>query len=375
MQHMKRTLSLALLIFAVAAAALGQDFRTVHPGVEHADVTHRAAGDTFRIHLLRLDLTRVRLDVKLGMDTIVGTETTSSIARRHGAVAAINAGFFRFDGSIFAGDPVGLLRVDGVTLSESVNSRVAMMIENTARETRVHFDRADVSILLTTRGQEFTVGINRERRDNDIVIYTPEFGRTTLTDRTGAEFLVSAGRVTGVFNPHGSSVIPAGGYVISASGDKLPELLRLLTRNTRVEMTVRHSSPTDVVPTTVFGRAEDITNGVSRLVTAGKIDLTWEAERAIRTFAENRHPRTAVAKLRDGRFLMITVDGRQPGVSEGMTLQELAEYVITLGAIDAINLDGGGSTTMYLDGKVVNTPSNNDAVERKVSDAVIVTLR
>jgi exopolysaccharide biosynthesis protein len=71
---------------------------------------------------------------------------------------------------------------------------------------------------------------------------------------------------------------------------------------------------------------------------------------------------------------MITVDGRQPGVSVGMNLQELGEYLLSLGAIDAMNLDGGGSTTMFVDGNVVNTPSDKEG-ERKVSDAIVVTLR
>jgi exopolysaccharide biosynthesis protein len=120
--------------------------------------------------------------------------------------------------------------------------------------------------------------------------------------------------------------------------------------------------------------ADDITNGVPQLIKNGKIDITWEQEKAGRSFVEMRHPRTAVAKLRDGKFLMITVDGRQPGVSVGMTLQELADYLLSLGAIDAMNLDGGGSTTMFLDGRVVNTPSDREG-ERKVGDAILVTLR
>ncbi len=78
--------------------------------------------------------------------------------------------------------------------------------------------------------------------------------------------------------------------------------------------------------------------------------------------------------MKDGKFLMVTVDGRQPGVSVGMNLQELAEYLLSLGAIDAMNLDGGGSTTMFLGGKVVNTPSDKEG-ERKVGDALLVTLR
>ena len=71
---------------------------------------------------------------------------------------------------------------------------------------------------------------------------------------------------------------------------------------------------------------------------------------------------------------MVTVDGRQPGVSVGMNLYELADYLLSIGAVDAMNLDGGGSTTMFLDGKVVNTPSDKEG-ERKVGDAILVTLR
>jgi exopolysaccharide biosynthesis protein len=78
--------------------------------------------------------------------------------------------------------------------------------------------------------------------------------------------------------------------------------------------------------------------------------------------------------MKDGKFLMITVDGRQPGVSVGMSLYELADYLLSIGAVDAMNLDGGGSTTMFLDGRVVNTPSDKEG-ERKVSDAILVTLR
>jgi exopolysaccharide biosynthesis protein len=57
-----------------------------------------------------------------------------------------------------------------------------------------------------------------------------------------------------------------------------------------------------------------------------------------------------------------------------MNLYELAEYLFSLGAVEAMNLDGGGSTTMFLDGKVVNKPSDKEG-ERKVSDAILVTLR
>ncbi|MDQ3374626.1 MAG: phosphodiester glycosidase family protein, partial [Acidobacteriota bacterium] len=112
---------------------------------------------------------------------------------------------------------------------------------------------------------------------------------------------------------------------------------------------------------------------VPQLVKNGKIEITWEQEKSSKSFVETRHPRTAVAKLKDGKFLMITVDGRQKE-SVGMNLNELAALLLELGAVNAMNLDGGGSTTMFLDGKVVNKPSDKEG-ERKVSDAILIFPR
>lgn len=362
------------LVCLLCVGSAGQEFKQAHSGVEHARVEHKIGKDPVAINLLRLDLRKVRLDVQLGMDQIIGTETTSSIAARHGAVAAINAGFFRLDNSIFAGDPTGSLMIDGVLLSESISGRVAMVIENGRAETKVEFERAELGYSIIVNGREFKVGINRERQADDMVIYTKAFGSTSLTRPGGVEFIVRNGRIRRIVTDDGSNPIPENGYLISASGMLGKELRKLVSLNTRVKIAMHHSSLETMVPSSALGRAEDITNGVSYLIKNGNVALTWEAEKASRSFAENRHPRTAVAKMKDGKLLMITVDGRQPSVSVGMTLQELAEYLLSLGAVDAINLDGGGSTTMVLDGTVVNKPSDANG-ERKVGDAIVVSLR
>jgi exopolysaccharide biosynthesis protein len=100
----------------------------------------------------------------------------------------------------------------------------------------------------------------------------------------------------------------------------------------------------------------------------------FEAEGIAPRFVSDRHPRTAIARLKDGRVLLATVDGRQPGVSAGMSLPELADLILEFGAVEGINLDGGGSTTMVVNGKVVNIPSDQTG-ERPVSDAILVLPR
>lgn len=136
----------------------------------------------------------------------------------------------------------------------------------------------------------------------------------------------------------------------------------------------KQSNKTDYKKLKKFKRAEDIVAGVPQLIKNGKISITWEQEKSSKAFVETRHPRTAVAKLKDGKFLMVTVDGRQPGASVGMSLPELAEMLLEFGATDAMNLDGGGSTAMFLNGRIVNQPSDKEG-ERKVSDAILVTPR
>ena len=378
-----RTLALSLCLGVFAVRIESQDFKTVHDGVEYAQVDHKLGSEPVKINLLRLDLTKVRLDVHHAMDAAIGTEKASSIAIRHGAVAAINGGFFRLDSSVYAGEAAGILQIDGQLLSESLNERSALFILNFGFNTEVLMGRpaTPLSVSLGPKSLDIS-GINRERKDNELILYTNLFHRTTLTNPGGIEVAVIGNSVFRVYPGLGNNPIPQNGYVLSATGTMAEEVREVATGKLGVTLHIGVTAGRDGIGLPDPGRFGflrfrgywDITNGVSQLTKGGKINLTWEDEKASKTFAETRHPRTAVAKLKDGKFLMMTVDGRQPEVSVGMTLQELAEYLLSLGAVDAMNLDGGGSTTMFLDGKVVNTPSDKEG-ERKVGDAILVTLR
>lgn len=76
-------------------------------------------------------------------------------------------------------------------------------------------------------------------------------------------------------------------------------------------------------------------------------------------FIATKHPRSAIVVTKDRRVLLVTVDGRALGHAIGMSIPELAHLVKVLGGRTALNLDGGGSTTLYLDGHVLNHPCDN----------------
>lgn len=373
------------LIFCFSVSA--QDYQKIADGIEHAKLVRpmkSADGkpETAVINLLRLDLTKVRLDVVHAMDSAIGLEKTSSIAARHGAIAAINAGFFRIDRSIFEGDDVSILQIDGKLLSESLNNRIALGIINGKERTEINFGhlKTDLSISMGIGSTLSLSGINRERKEKEIILFTPEFSRTTLTTTAGTEFVVSGsskisklGNVIEIREKKGSAFIPSDGFVISASSERQEELSHFFKKPMKtVRWNVKINS-LEKEEQIFFAKAEDIVSGAPQLIKNGVIEITWQQEKQGKAFVETHHPRTAVAKLKDGKFLMVTVDGRSEE-SGGISLPDLAAFLLEMGATDAINLDGGGSTTMFVDGKVVNKPSDKEG-ERKVSDAVLVFPR
>jgi len=365
-----------LFLCASSVNLFAQDWKTVADGVEHAQVRREFSGKAVDINLLRLDLKRVRLDVHHALDKAIGVEATSSIAKRKGAIAAINAGFFRLDKSVWAGDSGGILQVDGKLLSESHGMRIELLLGSKPERTEVFLARLGMEQQVKIGNEIFeAVGLNRERKESDLVIYTPEFDRSTLTNSMGVECVVLRSRIVDVRDRLGNSEIPAGGFVISASGNFRERVLKLVKKNMLVSLpTLGNAIPNSIYLALLKDKKNwDITNGVPQLIKNGKIDITWEQEKASKSFVETRHPRTAVAKLKDGKFLMLTADGRSEA-SAGLDLYDLAKYMLELGAVDAMNLDGGGSTTMFLDGKVVNKPSDKEG-ERKIGDAIVVTLR
>jgi hypothetical protein len=182
--------------------------------------------------------------------------------------------------------------------------------------------------------------------------------------------VVRRNSVTVVRDLKGSSEIPTDGYVISAVGSAREWVKTHVRKGGRVNFTWRLDSIKPGIDND-WMRADSMLGGGPQLIKAGKIEITDKQEKMAPGFATDRHPRSAIAKLKSGRLLLVTVDGRQPGVSAGMTLEMLAGLLLEFGAVEAMNLDGGGSTTMVLHNKVVNRPSDQSG-ERPVSDAILV---
>ena len=123
-----------------------------------------------------------------------------------------------------------------------------------------------------------------------------------------------------------------------------------------------------------WARAASAVGGAGLLMLNGRVLTEWADEQLANGFDTTRHPRTMIGVDAQEAIWLVTVDGRQPSLSLGMSFTELQGLSRRLGLRSSLNLDGGGSTTMVVKGNVVNHPSD-PAGPRPVSDAILVLPR
>jgi hypothetical protein len=320
---------------------------------------HQRRADSFGpnvVNYLEIDLWYdLQVKLALAQDRLFGSEQVSGIAGRMEAIAAVNGAFFAATGR-----PLGLLMIDGELISEPYASRTALGLgPKLAVMERVGF-RGEVTL---DDGSRLTTlqGLNRPRLQDELILYTRQYGTTTNTNAFGLEAVVLDGEVVRI--EQGNSTIPPGGFVLSAHGVQRERLGQLAVGD-RLDVTVALDPAWDDLGVT------QIIGGGPRLVRDGRLEITGEEELFRDDILVGRAPRTAIGITDDQKLLLVTVNGRQPNISVGMTLEELGNLLIELGAIQAMNLDGGGSTTMVIRDFVLNLPS--DGKERPVGNAIVV---
>jgi len=326
------------------------------PGVVWRKMSWYARGDQHStLNVLSVDLARgtVQLGVSMGQPMMNMRTPLSEMARRSGALAAVNAGYFALQN----GSPLGLLIDRGTVISSPVYERSSFGVY---KDSFLLFGNPEFSGRIRAEWGDVAVGaLNVQKHDGQVVVYTPEFGETTATDTPGLEIAVAGHRVVGVGSQDLS--IPKGGIVLAVHGGTKPILQRL--------------SVGDLVfyeygVTPPWSLCSLAVGGGPRLVKDGRAQVNFAQERFDLHFARDRAPRTAVGAGPKGELILATVDGRQPPENHGATLGEMAQIMLQLGCKQAMNLDGGGSTTMVVQERIVNRPS--DGRERGISTGLLI---
>lgn len=352
-------------------------------GVVHKRIVNQS--DTLVINILKVDIKRPDLTIRaVKANELLGTkETTSQMFERYrlsgfDVIAAINADFFEADGEVVSnmisnGEIVKAVKFSDSPFNELTNSQLA--VDNNDNLFIDQFVYSGNLILPNGISEEIN-RVNSKPDSNSIVLYNRFQGKITPDlpkDWFVVDFVMFPLSSTGdtlIYLTNGKTTfrnfeVPKDGLVLSANNKYGHYLDREIQVGDTIKI-VNEFSPK-------IRNLKSLVGGWPVLVKDGQnmIRRNPSLEGVTEKFSENRHPRSGIGFSADkNTFYMITIDGRQQS-SRGMTLLEFANLMITEGIYYGLNLDGGGSTTMVINGKVVNNPSDATG-ERLVGNSLLI---
>lgn len=325
----------------------------VTSGVKHIKLTKYYAGKPVRINVVEVDM-KLAKDLEftpaLSSDTTLQSRRTiTTIAKNNNAVVALNGTYFKPQ----TGVPLGTLMINKKMYTGPIYDRVAMGIFDNG------FDIARVQLNASVSGSGKTIPVNNINQprmlSTYVLVYTSEWGKySPYAPKYGMGLQVIEGKITKASaNP---IEIPQNGYVISGPKSVLQPLL-----DKKDAELIINTNPE-------WKNVKHIISGGPYLVRNSEVfvDMTAQKLGAI----GGRNPRSAIGYTADNNLILVAVDGRE-GSSIGMTLMELASFMQSIGCTNAMNLDGGGSTVMYVNGQVVNKPQMKGGIP--LSNAIVLS--
>ncbi|MBR2477168.1 MAG: phosphodiester glycosidase family protein [Clostridia bacterium] len=337
---------------------------TIATGIVRKNIKRLTSKGWQNINIIEADISDGRYGVKTLTDTedISVLNNVKTLAQEHSTLAAINGDFFSWKSDEKTkGSAVGGVVIDGV-LKTSVTApwNFATVAQN--EEGEFIFDYIDCNIQVTT-SDGFTIDVEHINKYDDLtypIIYTKEWSPLSVGSAgTLSEIVVEDGKVVAVNYDQGPVEFPENGYIIAFLRDLYPEYTEKFAVGEEVALTVNYTPEFD---------------DIKFAVGAGTLLLKDGEKTEIINDVAGYHPRTAIGVDKDGEKLyLVTVDGRRAD-SKGVTLDMLSEIMAEIGADDAANLDGGGSTTLVAKSPYtgVQTVMNNtvDGYLRSVANGI-----
>ena len=309
----------------------------VDRGVKHIKLTKYFQGSPIKINVIEVN-SKINPDLQLtpalASETLGRKSTITTIAKKNNSIVAINGTFFKPS----TGVPLGTLMINKKMYTGPIYNRVAMGIFDNG------YDMARIQLNANLKAHNKILkvdNINQPRMLATYVIaYTPVWGKIAPpSPKYGKQIAVKDNQI--VATSTSALEIPQDGFVIVGPAKSLDKFLD--EKEVKLE----------VLTTPEWKDVNHIISGGPYLVKNGGVyvDITEQKLGSI----GGRNPRTAVGYTAENNLIIVTVDGREKN-SIGMTLFELAGFMKSIGCVNAMNLDGGGSTVLYVNGQVANNP-------------------
>ena len=306
-------------------------------------------------YLVDIDPAYFKLVPVLGGGNVMAKNTVRAMSDYVNASVAENASYFGAGKELY-----GVTKIAGDLISSMYLTRGAFGVleDGTPYIGEVSYS----GIVHSDYGDLYVSGLNGTRSSEGVMLYNKYYGKTTGTNDSGREYTVKDNRVISIQN--GNSPLKDDEIVVSVTGEANKNLLSNVQVGDVLEVEQILNNPWDT--------ATDILGVGPRLVKDGQVNVTSSVEQIGADVTGARAPRTAVGILRNGHVLFAVLDGRQAH-SRGMMLDEFARFLIDMDVVDAVNFDGGGSSELVVNGKIVNSPS--DGMERPVATVLSAVRR
>lgn len=323
----------------------------VDKGVKHIKLVKYYQGKPVKINVIEINSDinpNLQLTPALASETLGRKSTITTIAKKNNSIVAINGTFFK----PATGVPLGTLMIDKKMYTGPVYNRVALGIFDGK------YDMARVQLNAALKSGKDVVkvdNINQPRMlSTNVIAYTNVWGKVApVCPKYGKQIAVQGNKVIAV--SYSPLAIPENGFVAVGPASKLDKLANAKNINLDVE----------TIPG--WDDVRHIIGGGPYLVRDGQtyVDISEQKLGSI----GGRNPRSAIGYTSDNHLIIVAVDGRESS-SVGLTLTELANFMKLIGCFNAMNLDGGGSTVLYVNGRVVNSPQVKGGIA--LSNAIIL---
>lgn len=332
----------------------GYVINNVDTGIKHIKMVKYYNGKPVKINVVEMNnkvASNYEVKPAIASVTLPNKRTVRNIAQRTNSIVAINGGFFKPQ----TGVPLGTLMIDKKIYTGPIYDRVALGIFKDGYDVgRVQLDGKIIG-----NNQEIKIdNINQPRMlSSYILAYTRDWGKyAPVSPQYGVQLQIVENKITAASaNPLS---IPENGYVLVGPKSKLGKLFGADYVDVEIKTNPK------------WENVQHIISGGPYLLKDNQIfiDMTAQKLQSI----GGRNPRTAIGYTEDNNLVLVAVDGRE-GSSVGLTLVELAKLMKTLGCTNAINLDGGGSTVMYIKGQIVNHPHQPGGIA--LSNALVISKK
>ena len=380
---MKKRIDILVLLTLVSSFVFAENYKLVKhyqigPGTYYSEYTHP---EPWVLYVVEIDATNpyIQFESVKANDYMFAFEGPSSMSKRnneagHEVLSAINGDYYNTS----TGEPISTHVVNGEFVRLVKNTRTNISINKFNKPTIVTtaFSGAILTKDSTDHWRSYALSnINKPRLADQMIMFNDFWRSTTGSNENGNECMaepIDEWLVNDTIRcivrskelNTGNLAIPNDKIVLSGDGEAATFIADHIDIGDTVKVVQRLVNNLPALTQVVGGGPQMLKDGID------VVNINYPIEKLGLTHCSYRHPRTAMGFNEDSaRIYFVVVDGRQHGFSVGMSLYELADFMKQIGVQHAINLDGGGSSSITVRNSIMNSPS--DGSERRVANGML----